>query len=646
MGFTYKSMGRHRVKFPVKVLMVYLVAFPWATMLFGLPSVCVGTDISQPSSFLNKGYDSLELLSSTRTPLPSPSPPPLGFANPAWDQMYGGDDNDYSRSLVECVGGGFAIVGQTKSYGEGDWDILLIRTDSAGIILWNKTFGGSISDFGTDVLECSGGGFAIAGYTNSYGVGYFDVWLIRTDENGNHLWNQTYGTTNSEYAYSLVEHSSGGFALVGHIYGYGAGNADCWMIRTDDSGNQLWNETYGGVSHDQGDSVVECSDGGFFITGSTYSFSVGYDDIWLVRTDSNGNHIWNSSFGGTNHDQGYRGVECSTGGFAVAGKKNIGIGNGDFWLIRVDAGGNHLWNKLFGYYEMDHCSSMVECVDGGFALIGTTSSFSGGANIWLVRTNSNGNLTWSKLYGGSTGDHGSELVECADGGFALVGHTYKTPSNADIRLLRVFEMNWVETPVNQYREFGFGFTYDLNATSVMDLDTWTINDTAHFTINSEGVIANITYLGPAGTIYGLYVQVNDTLNNILSVNFTLSVLDTISPFWITQPMDQILRFGEALGYQLCASDLAGIVFWEVSDATNFAIDTTGFLTSNGILNPGTYEIKITIYDPSSNRQSATINIIVMQSVASLPVILALVGCIVICFIAFVLVVFLPRRHES
>jgi hypothetical protein len=350
----------------------------------------------------------------------------LGLTDaPGWNKTYGGTNDDEAWDLVETSDGGYAIAGYTYSYGAGARDFWLVKTDAAGNHLWNKTYGGTYSDWAWDLVETSDGGYAIAGYTASYGAGMGDFWLVKTDADGNMQWNQTYGGTSNDYAFALVETSDGGYAIAGYTYSFGAGIDDFWLVKTDANGNALWNKTYGGTYEDWAWDLVETSDGGYAIAGYTYSYGAGARDFWLVKTDAAGNHLWNKTYGGTYSDWAWDLVETSDGGYAIAGyTASYGAGSFDFWLVKTDAGGNHLWNQTYGGTGDDDASSVVQTVDGGYALAGYTDSYGAGArDFWLVKTDAAGNHLWNQTYGGTNADWAMALAETSDEGFALAGIT-------------------------------------------------------------------------------------------------------------------------------------------------------------------------------------------------------------------------------
>ena len=153
-----------------------------------------------------------------------------------WNQTYGGAGNDQSYSIVQTIDGGYAVTGYTYSYGSGNSDVWLVKTDSSGVMQWNQTYGGADHEWGYSLLQISDGGYAIVGSTESYGAGSFDFWLIKTDAGGIMQWSKTYGGTGWDEGYSAVETGDGGYVIVGYTASFGAGSYDVWLVKTDVEG--------------------------------------------------------------------------------------------------------------------------------------------------------------------------------------------------------------------------------------------------------------------------------------------------------------------------------------------------------------------------------------------------------------------------
>jgi len=189
-----------------------------------------------------------------------------------WEKLFGGIDDERGIFVKQTDDGGYIVVGYTFSYGGGGQDLLLIKIDATGNIEWYKTFGGIQWDCGFSLCLTDDGGFALVGYTESYGAGDKDIWLIKTDANGNEEWNKTFGDTAKDYGNSICKTSDGGFIITGYTTSYGAGGKDVWLIKTDANGNKEWDKTFGGINDDWGKWVCQTQDGGYLIVGATYSY--------------------------------------------------------------------------------------------------------------------------------------------------------------------------------------------------------------------------------------------------------------------------------------------------------------------------------------------------------------------------------------
>jgi predicted secreted protein len=263
---------------------------------------------------------------------------PCASAASMWSKTYGGTGTDTGwGDIVQTSDGGYAISGDTASFGAGGSDYWLIKADADGNMQWNKTYGGSLAESDSDMCQTSDGGYALGGYTNSFGAGSNDYWLVKTDAAGNMQWNQTYGGTGTDYGYSVVQTSDGGYAITGITNSYGAGDTDFWLVKTDAAGNMQWNQTYGGTGTELGHHMIQTVEGGYAITGGTQSFGAGSIDFWLVKTDAAGNMQWNQTYGGTNEDDGWSLIQTSDGGYAIAGGTySFGAGGVDFYVVKTD----------------------------------------------------------------------------------------------------------------------------------------------------------------------------------------------------------------------------------------------------------------------------------------------------------------------
>jgi hypothetical protein len=258
--------------------------------------------------------------------------------NQSWIKTFGGAQDDEGYSVLQTDDGGYLIAGVTSSSGAGSRDVLLVKTDASGNSQWQKTLGGMSSDGARDIKKTSDGGYILTGWTLSYGPGFIgNAWLVKTDSLGNEEWNKFFGGSDADRGYSVQQTNDGGYIVAGYTDSFGAGLYDMLLVKTDNSGNQEWMKTFGGTGRDYGHSVQQTTDGGFIVAGYTLSFGAGGDDVWLVKTDINGTEEWNKPLGGTSSDVAYSVKETSDGGCIVTGHTlSFGAGVHDVWLIKMD----------------------------------------------------------------------------------------------------------------------------------------------------------------------------------------------------------------------------------------------------------------------------------------------------------------------
>jgi len=356
-----------------------------------------------------------------------------------WTKTFGGSLHDDAISVQQTSDGGYIVVGSTNSYGAGSFDVYLIKTDASGNETWSQTFGGSNMDWGESVQQTSDGGYIITGWTESYGAGWADVYLIKTDSGGNQQWYQTFGGSGDEFGFSVQQTSDGGYIVTGYTSSYGAGYYDVYLIKTDAGGNELWSQTFGGSYYDFGNSVQQTDDGGYIIAGWTSSYGAGSYDVYLFKTDAGGNELWSQTFGGSSDDRGYSVQQTSDSGYIIAGCGiTEGVGYG-VYLIKTDALGNQQWSQTLGGISGDYGRSVQQTSDGGYIIAGFTSSYgAGGSDVYLVKTDASGNQQWYQTFGGSDWDGGYSVQQTSDGGYIIAGSTSSYGAGSkDVWLIRL-----------------------------------------------------------------------------------------------------------------------------------------------------------------------------------------------------------------
>ena len=308
-----------------------------------------------------------------------------------WDKIYGTPSNDLASSVDQTTDGGYIIAGFTHAYG-AEGTVLLIKTDSNGNQMWTSTFGGEEWDFIYVVHQTTDGGYIMAGTTKSFGAGDGDLWLIKTDSSGNEVWSRTFGGSNYDGCYDVKQTTDGGYILVGDTSSFGVVSYDLWLIKTDSFGHKTWEKFFSGTNWDYGRSVWQTTDGGYIIAGDTSSYGPNEYDIWLIKTNSAGTMMWNRMLGGTEGDQVQVVQQTADGGYIVAGNTySFGSGDNDIWLIKTNSAGNITWDKTFGGTSAEVGRSVQQTTDGGYIVAGWTRSYGeGDKNAWLIKIDSSG----------------------------------------------------------------------------------------------------------------------------------------------------------------------------------------------------------------------------------------------------------------
>ena len=350
-----------------------------------------------------------------------------------WTKTFGGVGVDWGNSVQQTQDGGYIVTGVIDYTGARQGDVWLVKTNDNGDTVWTKTFGGTAEDEGYTVRQTQDGAYIVMGNTVSYGAGGRDLWLIRTDANGDTVWTRTYGGAGDDFMGSVGQTQDEGYIVTGSTRSFGAGLYDAWLVKTDADGDTVWTRTYGGTSYDYGYAVQQTQDGGYIVAGGTRSYGAGGEDVWLVKTDASGDTLWTRTFGGTSDEASLAVQQTHDGGYIITGyTESYGAGGTDVWLIKTDAGGNMTWSKTFGGTSPDWGSSVQQTVDGGYILTGRTSSYGAGDDdVWLIKTDANGDTTWTSTLGGTGLDIGYSVQQTADGGYVIAGETESYGAGGD-----------------------------------------------------------------------------------------------------------------------------------------------------------------------------------------------------------------------
>ncbi|HQV31422.1 MAG TPA: FlgD immunoglobulin-like domain containing protein [Calditrichia bacterium] len=363
-----------------------------------------------------------------------------GFAqipDTLWSRTYGESSTDYIDAVIQTADGGFIMAGQANYENQfTTGDLWLLRTNANGDTLWSKIYATAGIDRGRDVLQTADGGFMIAGYQTTPDGLDRDAWLLRTNAVGDTLWSKVWGGSSSDELRSLGETPDGGFILAGTTRSFGNSGLEGWLIRTNANGDTLWTRTYGGPATDILNRVIPTADGGFVAIGQQFDATSGAYDLWLVRGSANGDTLWTKAYNGPHFsyssDYGSDIRATSDGGFFASGKATglPNTTNSDAWLLRLNASGDTLWTRLYGGISLEETAALEITPDGGVLMTGYT--FAAGVDIdaFIMRTDANGDSLWTIPFGGTGNDQITDIHRTSDGGYIASGFT-SSPDNLD-----------------------------------------------------------------------------------------------------------------------------------------------------------------------------------------------------------------------
>jgi hypothetical protein len=314
----------------------------------------------------------------------------------------------FAKSVKQTSDGGYIVGGTGAS---------LVKTDSYGNLVWQKNYScGTVNE--NSVQQTTDGGYVIVGTTNCIGPGHTDIFLIKTDAFGDTLWTKTYGSTEDEEGWAVLQTADTGFIIGG--WG-GTFNGHYYVVKTDNIGNILWEKKYGGSGPEIANAIIQTSEGGYAITGSTNSFGFTESEVYVIKIDANGNVQWSKTIGEYLWDWSTDIQQTSDNGYIVVGYTHSfsAAFDNDIYLIKLDSMGNYSWSQTYTNPDNQVGTSVKQTTDGGYIIAGYSNFSSSTYQMFLIKANAYGILQWTKAYNGNTRAGSVELT--SDGGYVLAG---------------------------------------------------------------------------------------------------------------------------------------------------------------------------------------------------------------------------------
>jgi uncharacterized delta-60 repeat protein len=363
---------------------------------------------------------------------------------------WGGAGYEQGNDIIQTSDGGYAVTGYTTSYGAGSYDLFIAKYDAGFGLTWVKTWGGTGWDTGEAIVQTSDGGYAITGKTDSFGAGGQDVLVVKYDADGNLEWNKTWGGSITDYGSSIVQTSDGGYAVTGRKSASGAGY-DVFLNKYTSTGTLSWSRAWGVMGgNDYGETVIQTSDGGYAVSGTTYSYGAGSNCAFIAKYTSAGTLSWSRTWGGSSSEYGYAMAQTADDGYVITGStSSFGVSNNDMYIAKFDSSGTLSWDSAWGGSGsgFNYGYAVTQTSDGGYAVSGFEYGFgiggfgTSGNNIMLVKYNSSGTLEWDRVWSGDNTDDSYSVVQTSDGGYAIAGFTKSYGEGGDDLLITKYDMS-------------------------------------------------------------------------------------------------------------------------------------------------------------------------------------------------------------
>ncbi len=328
-----------------------------------------------------------------------------GFGDTLWTRTYGGEQSDQGYWIELTNDGNYIVTGATNSSGAGGFDVYVAKISHDGELLWSDTYGGANDDYGYCIKKTADGGYIVGGYSKSFGSGDNDYYLLKLDAEGNEVWSNTYGGGGDDKGYSVQQTADGGYIIAGYTDAYVGERDNIYVVKTDNDGNSVWEQAYGEAGHDQAFSIQQTADGGYIIGGFQESADGVRRDMYMVKIGSSGELEWDRTYGGDDDEFGQFVRQTSDGGYMLCGwTMSFGAERYDVYLVKTDPSGDIQWSNIYGGRGYDYGFVVLETPARNYVVAGWTLSYGfGGWNVYLLKVNPDGGMDATYTYNLSTG---------------------------------------------------------------------------------------------------------------------------------------------------------------------------------------------------------------------------------------------------
>ncbi|KAB2951306.1 copper amine oxidase N-terminal domain-containing protein [Heliorestis acidaminivorans] len=370
-----------------------------------------------------------------------------------WEDTYGERQEDRGYNVLRTRDGGYILVGETytdyRYGGDGDKDVYVVRTDAKGLEKWKRAHGGTAIDWGTYIDETDDGAYIIVGTTYSKPSNDSrpdtKVYLLKINEKGQKVWDRAIGGTGDDQGAQVLQTEDGGFIIIGETKSMGSTQGDVYLVKTNQDGQRQWEKNFGGKENDRGVAIRQSSDGTYILLGETFSFGAGGYDIYLIKTDQDGKSLWTRTFGDKGWERAYNIEETDDGGYIIVGKTSSqSNGSYDSYIIKTDPQGHKEWEVVYGQNGKDMAKHVRQTPDGGYLIAGWAEAARGNWDFYLLKLDNKGETKWSKKLSNAKFDESFAIQYDGQNGYLIAGtwaehigwnqHNY---DNAQVYLARI-----------------------------------------------------------------------------------------------------------------------------------------------------------------------------------------------------------------
>jgi len=343
-----------------------------------------------------------------------------------WQKAFGGGERDRAYGVTSLKDGGAMVAGISHSFGKGRSDMLIVKLDKSGKTVWRSAYGGKKKDYAKAITKTSDGNFIAVGATESFSKdGNLDVYVVKFDTEGKRAWQKSFGGEEKDEASAVVAVKGGGVLVAGYTESFGKGRKDVYILYIDKDGKEIWSKAIGGEDEDEAFAITLTADGGFVVAGKTESYGEGRSDFYMLKFDGDGKLLWDKVYGEGNEDVIHGITPTPEGGFVVVGKTgSFGSKHSDIDIIKYSKNGKIIWHRIYGFKSKEWANSITRIAGGGYVVVGTTKSFGFGKfDFYVLELDSEGHSIWANVYGGANKEEANAVTRMADGSILVVGDT-------------------------------------------------------------------------------------------------------------------------------------------------------------------------------------------------------------------------------